>query len=152
MYALIFSYPLEMFFCFYELFFFLFIAWLMDVWHLITSFLCCILVAFLISGLSWQNNLDLNDATWLSKLTNWALFSFPGTVMNTCPARRTSTGRPGRHGNAAPYLVAEASSHDEESVRTATTVRGVVRYVTQKTKALTCTIHLYVLLSCLFIV
>lgn len=51
--------------------------------------------------------------------------------MNTCPARRTSTGRPGRHGNAVLYLVAEASSHDAEPVRTATTVPGVVRYVMQ---------------------
>lgn len=49
-----------------------------------------------------------------------------------------STGRPGRHGNAAPCLVAEVSSHDAEPARTATTVPGVVRYVTQ-TIALTCT-------------
>lgn len=51
--------------------------------------------------------------------------------MKTCPARRTCTGRPGRHGNAAPCPAAEASSHDAEPVRTATTVPGVVRYVTQ---------------------
>lgn len=51
--------------------------------------------------------------------------------MNTCPARHMSTGQPGRHGNAAPSLVAEASSHVAEPVRTATTVPGVVRYVTR---------------------
>lgn len=51
--------------------------------------------------------------------------------MNTCPALLMSTGRPGRHGNAATCPVAEASSHDVEPVRTATTAPGVVRYVTQ---------------------
>lgn len=54
--------------------------------------------------------------------------------MNTCPAHRMSTGRPGRHGNAAPCLAAVASSRDAEPVRMAMTVPDVVRYVTQNNR------------------
>lgn len=54
-------------------------------------------------------------------------FSCSGTVTNTCPARRTSTGRPGRHGNAATCLAAAASSRAGEPARMATTVPGVAR-------------------------
>lgn len=71
-----------------------------------------------------------------------------GTVTNTCPARRTSTGRPGLHGNAATCPVAEVSSLGAEPARTATTVPGVVRYVTQ-TIALARSVSVSVLLSSL---
>lgn len=54
-----------------------------------------------------------------------------GTVTNTCPVRRTSTGRHGLHGNAATCPAAEVSSLGAEPARTATTVPGVVRYVAQ---------------------
>lgn len=57
---------------------------------------------------------------------------FPGTATSTFPARRTSTGRPGRHGNAARWLAEEASNHVAEPARTATTVPGVVRYVERR--------------------
>lgn len=71
---------------------------------------------------------------WLCLTTmslNLCLCDFSGTATNTCPARHTSTGPPGRRGNAALCLVAAASSHAGEPVRTATTVPGVVRYVMQ---------------------
>lgn len=55
-----------------------------------------------------------------------------GTVTNTCPAHRTFTGQPGRRGIAAMFLVGEASSHDAEPVRMATTAQAVVRYVTHE--------------------
>lgn len=63
----------------------------------------------------------------------WARTVRRDTVMNTCPAHRTSTGRPGRHGNAALCPVAEASSHDAEPVRTAMTVPGVARSTSHAT-------------------
>lgn len=54
-----------------------------------------------------------------------------GTVMNTCPALPMCIGRPGRLGNVAMCPAAEVSNPDAEPVRMATTVQGVVRYVTQ---------------------
>lgn len=63
-------------------------------------------------------------------MTDFApLSAFPGTATSISPARRMSTGRPGRHGNAAQWLAEEASSRVAEPVRTATTVPGAVRYV-----------------------
>lgn len=66
----------------------------------------------------------------------FTIFNFPllhtDTVTNTCPALRTFTGQPGRRGIAATFPVGEASSHDAEPVRMATTVRAVVRYVTHE--------------------
>lgn len=53
--------------------------------------------------------------------------------MNTCPAHHTSTGLPGRHGNAATCPAAAASNHDAGLVRTATTALGVDRYTIHHT-------------------
>lgn len=53
-----------------------------------------------------------------------------GTATSTSPAHHTFTGQPGRRGNAARWLAAEASSRDAEPARTATTVPDAVRYVT----------------------
>lgn len=114
-------------------------TWLMGVWHFMMCFLYCILVVFCSQVSHYKKNLDFNDASWLNK----AIFSFPGTAMNTCPAHHMSTGQPGRHGNAVPYLVAEASSLDAEPVRTATTVLGVVRYVTRNKSS-----HMYYISIC----
>lgn len=55
------------------------------------------------------------------------------TVMNTCPAHHTSTGLPGRHGNAATCPAAAASNHDAGLVRTATTALGVDRSTSHAT-------------------
>lgn len=52
-----------------------------------------------------------------------------GTATSTCPARRMSTGRPGRCGNAARRLAEEESNHVAGPARTATTVPGAARYV-----------------------
>lgn len=57
------------------------------------------------------------------------LSAFPGTATSSFPARRMSTGRPGRRGNAARWLAEEASNHVAEPARTATTVPDAVRYV-----------------------